>query len=80
VVVIDGRGPGTSPIIDPYATVVLAADTANVDTVIVGGQVHKRGGRLTGDWDGARARLEASSAYLQETLAKKQAETAESNA
>ncbi len=37
VVVIDGSAPGTAPIIDPIATVVLAADTANVDTVIIGG-------------------------------------------
>jgi cytosine/adenosine deaminase-related metal-dependent hydrolase len=76
VVIVDGRLPGTAPVIDPYATVVLSADTANVDTVIVGGQVHKRGGELTADWDGARARVEASSAFLQEALARKQAEAA----
>src|SRR4029077_4027498 len=35
VVVIDGTAPGTAPVIDPYATVVLAADTGNVDTVII---------------------------------------------
>ncbi|MES9537132.1 amidohydrolase family protein [Actinomadura sp. NPDC000600] len=33
---------------DPVAAVVLAADTRNVDTVLVGGRVVKRGGVLTG--------------------------------
>ncbi|MEU8122786.1 amidohydrolase family protein [Spirillospora sp. NPDC049024] len=33
---------------DPVAAVVLAADTRNVDTVLVGGRVVKRGGALTG--------------------------------
>ncbi|MGP4023787.1 amidohydrolase family protein [Actinomadura sp. 3N407] len=33
---------------DPIAAVVLAADTRNVDTVLVGGRVLKRGGALRG--------------------------------
>jgi 5-methylthioadenosine/S-adenosylhomocysteine deaminase len=74
VVVIDGAGPGTAPVIDPLATVVLCADTANVDTVIVGGKVQKRDGKLTADWESARKRVQASSEYLQEALAKKEAE------
>jgi 5-methylthioadenosine/S-adenosylhomocysteine deaminase len=74
VVVIDGKAPGTAPVIDPVGTVVLAADVSNVDTVIVGGTIHKRGGKLTGDWDSARKKVEASSEYLREALAKKQAE------
>jgi cytosine/adenosine deaminase-related metal-dependent hydrolase len=78
VVVIDGAGPGTSPIIDPYATVVLAADTANVDTVIIGGKIQKREGKLVSDWDAARAKVEASRDYLVDALAKKKAESAES--
>ena len=72
VVIIDGTAPGTAPIIDPVGTVVLAADTANVDTVIIGGAVRKRGGKLTADWDSARKALETSSAYLRDALAKKQ--------
>ena len=47
VVVIRGDAVNTAPIIDPVATVVLSADTANVDTVIVNGQVLKRHGQLT---------------------------------
>ncbi|MFI6483156.1 amidohydrolase family protein [Nonomuraea sp. NPDC050663] len=40
---------GLSPVHDPIATVVLAADTRAVDTVLVGGKVVKRGGRLLRD-------------------------------
>jgi hypothetical protein len=39
--------------VDPVATVVCAADVASVDTVLVGGVVRKRHGKLTG-YDGAR--------------------------
>jgi cytosine/adenosine deaminase-related metal-dependent hydrolase len=74
VVVIDGRAPGTAPVIDPVGTVVLAADVSNVDTVIVGGRVHKRDGELTGDWASALAKVEASSAYLREALARAKAD------
>jgi 5-methylthioadenosine/S-adenosylhomocysteine deaminase len=38
--------PGVAPVHDPVASVVLAMDTRAVDTVIVGGQVVKRGGVL----------------------------------
>ena len=38
----------TMPVVDPVATVVTSADTANVDTVIVAGEVRKRHGRLVG--------------------------------
>jgi 5-methylthioadenosine/S-adenosylhomocysteine deaminase len=65
-------------VIDPVATVVLAADTGNVDTVIVGGTIRKRDGKLTGDWDSARKKVEASSAYLRDALAAKQRESSES--
>jgi 5-methylthioadenosine/S-adenosylhomocysteine deaminase len=74
VVVIDGRAVGTAPVIDPVATVVLCADTSNVDTVIIGGVIHKRDGKLLADWDAARRGLEASSGYLVEALAMKKRE------
>ena len=35
-----------APVVDPVATVVISADTSNVDTVIVGGRVIKHNGRL----------------------------------
>jgi len=73
VVMIDGHAPGVAPVIDPVGAVVLSADTSNVDAVIVGGKIHKRGGRLVADWESARKAVQASSEYLREALAKKKA-------
>jgi cytosine/adenosine deaminase-related metal-dependent hydrolase len=73
VVVIDGNAPGVAPVTDPVGAVVLSADTSNVDTVIVGGKVHKRDGRLVADWDRARAAVQASSEHLREALERKKA-------
>ena len=64
VVVIDGKAPGTAPMIDPVALVTLSADTSNVLHVIIDGDVRKRDGRLVADWDSARALVEASRDYL----------------
>jgi 5-methylthioadenosine/S-adenosylhomocysteine deaminase len=79
VVVIDGHAPAVAPVIDPVGAVVLSADTSNVDTVIVGGKIRKRDGRLLADWESARKGVQASSEYLQESLAKKKAEAEESS-
>ncbi len=49
VVVIGGSDINTAPVIDPVAVVTLAADVSNVDTVIIGGKVHKRDGELLAD-------------------------------
>jgi 5-methylthioadenosine/S-adenosylhomocysteine deaminase len=76
VIIIDGKGVGTAPVIDPVGTVVLSADTSNVDTVIIGGAIRKRGGKLLADWEPARVRLQASSDYLVEALAEKKREAA----
>ncbi|MDT7624250.1 MAG: 5-methylthioadenosine/S-adenosylhomocysteine deaminase [Pseudonocardiales bacterium] len=38
-----------APLIDPYGTVVLQMDRSHVDTVLVAGTVHKRGGVAVGD-------------------------------
>jgi cytosine/adenosine deaminase-related metal-dependent hydrolase len=35
-----------APVVDPVATVVISADTSNVDTVIIGGNIVKHKGRL----------------------------------
>jgi hypothetical protein len=43
---------------------VLAADISNVDTVIVGGQVRKRDGKLASSLDGPRDLVERSRDYL----------------
>ncbi|MDT7727019.1 MAG: 5-methylthioadenosine/S-adenosylhomocysteine deaminase [Actinomycetota bacterium] len=46
----------TFPVVDPVATVVVCADTSNIDTVLVRGTVRKRNGALTADVSGAIAR------------------------
>jgi cytosine/adenosine deaminase-related metal-dependent hydrolase len=46
----------TFPVVDPAATVVVSADTSNIDTVLVRGTVCKRNGALTADVSGAIAR------------------------
>src|SRR5438045_5948909 len=71
VVVIDGKAPGTAPVIDPVATVVLAADVSNVDTVIIGDKVHKRDGKLVANFARARELVERSRGDLAETAAKR---------
>jgi 5-methylthioadenosine/S-adenosylhomocysteine deaminase len=48
VVVVRCDHSNTYPIIDPVSTVVLQADTRNVETVIVAGEILKRDGRLLG--------------------------------
>ncbi|NEE02390.1 amidohydrolase family protein [Phytoactinopolyspora halotolerans] len=73
VVVIDGRSINVAPIIDPVAAVVLCADVSNVDTVIVGGQVRKREGKLVGDVARARDLVEASRHHLVGAAAKSEA-------
>jgi 5-methylthioadenosine/S-adenosylhomocysteine deaminase len=77
VVVIDGSGQGIAPIIDPVASVVLCADTSNVDTVIIDGKIRKRDGKLLANWDPARKRLQESSDYLVEAREKRQQEQQE---
>jgi 5-methylthioadenosine/S-adenosylhomocysteine deaminase len=64
LVVIDGSAVNVSPIIDPVAAVVCAADISNVDTVIVDGVIRKRGGKLVASLDGARRDVEASRDFL----------------
>ena len=44
VVVLRGDDTNTYPVIDPVSTVVLQADTRNVDTVLVAGESLKRDG------------------------------------
>jgi cytosine/adenosine deaminase-related metal-dependent hydrolase len=71
VVVIDTRSLNVAPVIDPVATVTLAADVSNVDTVIVAGVVRKRAGRLLADTDRARGLVEAARDHLVEQAAQR---------
>jgi cytosine/adenosine deaminase-related metal-dependent hydrolase len=74
IVLIDATAPGTAPLIDPVAAVTLSADVSNVDTVVIGGKVHKQGGKLTGDFAKALGLVEASRDYLLEETAKRRAQ------
>ncbi len=74
IVLIDATAPGTAPLIDPVAAVTLSADVSNVDTVIIGGKVHKQGGKLTADFAKARGLVEASRDHLMEETAKRRAQ------
>ena len=64
VVVIDGQAINVAPVIDPVAAVVLSADVSNVDTVIIGGRIHKRDGELTADVRRAVELVSASRDHL----------------
>ena len=65
VVLVRGDDTNTYPVIDPVSTLVLQADTRNVDTVVVAGKVLKRGGKLVdADLRGARDRAASSLDHL----------------
>lgn len=46
VVLLDARKLNMHPVVDPVASILFHAGTVNVDTVLIGGEVRKRGGRL----------------------------------
>ena len=55
LILIRADGLHTAPVGDPVATVVLQCGPGDVETVIVGGRVVKREGRLTaGSWSASR--------------------------
>jgi 5-methylthioadenosine/S-adenosylhomocysteine deaminase len=61
IVLLQTNAINTAPMVDPMGTIVVFADTSNVDTVLVAGNVVKRGGQLVGvDLDRTFGRLEAS--------------------
>ena len=64
LVIIETKSPNVAPVIDPVAAVVLAADISNVDTVIVDGQIRKRGGKIVAPLDGPRQLVERSRDFL----------------
>jgi 5-methylthioadenosine/S-adenosylhomocysteine deaminase len=68
VVVLDATALNVAPVIDPVAAVTNCADVSNVETVLIGGQVRKRDGRLLADVDTARRQVEASRDYLVEQM------------
>lgn len=64
VVLLDARALNMAPMMDPIAAITLCADVSNVDTVLVDGQVRKRGGKLLADAERARRLVQASQDYL----------------
>jgi 5-methylthioadenosine/S-adenosylhomocysteine deaminase len=64
IVIIDATAINVAPLIDPVAAVVLSADVSNVETVLVGGVIRKRDGRLTADVARARSLAESSRDHL----------------
>ena len=60
----------TMPMNDPVATLLLHAHPGNVDTVMVAGQILKRGGRLVADLARARRLMAESQAYIVDAIDK----------
>ena len=68
LILVDTHRPHLSPLNDPVNTVVLNAGPADVDTVIVDGEIVKSGGALVGDIaDQARELAAASSRRILNT-------------
>lgn len=61
--------PGVAPANDPVGAIVLSMDTSAVDTVMVGGRVVKRHGRLDRDVPAVLATLAASATHVTGTAA-----------
>jgi 5-methylthioadenosine/S-adenosylhomocysteine deaminase len=74
VVLLDATALNVAPVIDPVAAVTLCADVSNVDTVLISGEVRKRGGKLVADADAARRLVEASRDYLVAEMERRRAE------
>ncbi|MFC0506335.1 amidohydrolase family protein [Micromonospora costi] len=69
VLLKNDASPVMFPILHPYGHVAFQAQRGDVHTVLVGGRVVKRDGRLVGvDLAAARARVEATVAHLRDTL------------
>lgn len=48
VIVLNARAINTHPMVNAPGTVVTMMDTSNVETVLIGGQIKKRDGKLVG--------------------------------
>jgi len=69
VLIKNDASPAMFPILNPYGHVAFQAQRGDVHTVMVGGRLVKQDGRLTGvDLDAARAKVDATIAYLRETM------------
>ncbi|MGC4757757.1 amidohydrolase family protein [Micromonospora trifolii] len=69
VLIKNDASPAMFPILNPHGHVVFQAQRADVHTVLVGGRVVKRDGRLVGvDLAGARAAVASTIDHLRETM------------
>jgi 5-methylthioadenosine/S-adenosylhomocysteine deaminase len=69
VLIKNDDSPAMFPILNPYGHIAFQAQRGDVHTVLVGGRVVKRDGRLVGvDLPAARARVAATIDHLRETM------------
>jgi 5-methylthioadenosine/S-adenosylhomocysteine deaminase len=69
VLIKNDASPAMFPLLNPYGHVVFQAQRGDVDTVVVGGKVVKRDGKLVdADLATARAKVDATISYLRETM------------
>jgi 5-methylthioadenosine/S-adenosylhomocysteine deaminase len=65
IVLLKVNAINTAPMVDPIGTVVVFADTSNVDSVFVAGRAVKRNGELVGaDLDNVFAKLDESRNHI----------------
>jgi cytosine/adenosine deaminase-related metal-dependent hydrolase len=69
VIMVRADDVNTSPVHNPYATLIGHAHPGNVDTVVVAGVIKKRAGKLLADWTGVRAQLEQSAEHVTKQVA-----------
>ncbi|MFF5292911.1 amidohydrolase family protein [Paractinoplanes globisporus] len=69
VLIKNDASPAMFPVLNPYGHVVFQAQRGDVDTVVVGGRIVKRDGKLVdADVAAARAKVGATVDYLRETM------------
>jgi cytosine/adenosine deaminase-related metal-dependent hydrolase len=65
IVLLKAKAINTAPMVDPIATIVVFADTSNVDSVFVAGRAVKRNGQLVGaDLDRIFGKLDESRNHI----------------
>lgn len=74
IVLLDTRLLNMQPVSDPVSTVVMQASLANVDSVMVAGEFHKRNGKLLADVEDGISHLEASGHRIYAELQSRQQE------
>ncbi|MFW3615750.1 amidohydrolase family protein [Billgrantia antri] len=76
IVLLDSGQLNMQPVSDPVSTVVMQASLANVDSVMVAGEFHKRDGRLLADIEEGIGQLTASGQRIYAELQSRQPEEA----